>query len=56
MHNDHIFIRHALNHSEGKKMILADGHRYRVDGFCETPCTNITVVFVVFIKDQTGFI
>ena len=39
MHQDHIFIRHSLNHSEGEKMILADGHRYRVDGFCETTNT-----------------
>ena len=39
MHQYHIFIRHALNHSEGEKIILADGHHYRVDGFCETTNT-----------------
>ena len=35
MKKQNILIRHALNHPDGEKMILADGHRYRVDGYCE---------------------
>ena len=35
MQKENKFIRHALNHPDGEKMILANGHHYRVDGFCE---------------------
>ena len=39
MDNENIFIQHALNRPYGEKMILADGHKYRVDGYCESTNT-----------------
>ena len=39
MKRDNIYIRYALNHRNGEKLIIADGHRYRVDGYCDQ--TNI---------------
>ena len=34
MKHDNIYIHHALNHRDGEKLIVADGHCYRVDGHC----------------------
>jgi len=39
MDKENIFILHAMNSPNGEKMIFADGHRYRVDGYCEATNT-----------------
>ena len=37
MLNEQNFIRHALNHEEGEKVVdCPDGQRYRLDGYCKT--------------------
>ena len=49
MHRDHIFIRHALNHSEGENISWLMDIAIGWMGFVKktTPYTNITVVFTV---------
>ena len=35
MKPDNIYIRHALNHCDDEKFLIANGHRFRVDGYCD---------------------